>query len=620
MNQLEEAAVRYADRGWGVFPLYGITDGRCECGTNCGSPGKHPRVSRGLHDATVDEDLIRSWWTRWPNANVGVVTGEASGIYVIDIDNKRSVDLGNGILISEGENSLNQKQLDIGKLPETLTSQTGSGGIHIIYAYPTNLPSTQEKDIFGNRAGILPSVDTRGDGGYIVAPPSLHPSGNRYRWLDPGHQVAKLPQTWIRWFSETSHQPSKHSLDLEISPGFTVDEGHGRHDWLFRMGSKLRGQHGLPEMALYGALAAYNATVCKPPLPQSDVEHIVQSCIEYDPVIALDRLGTSQIPELLEAEDLAIKLIDFINEEPEAFIPLVSHLLNSGEAMVIGGPPNVGKTWAVMDMMLGISSGTEFAHHFHCSPGPVLFIDEEGSKRGDWERFSLLLAGREEKSAADFPIYSKIDSGIRMDEPRGIAALARLIERYRPKAVFLDSLVRVHGGNESDNRAMAEFFRATKRLMVTYETAFVFTHHIRKPSRDAVDDPIWMLRGASDIQGFPDSILVCLPTEDHSELQVIHTKMRNGKKLPSFTLGLQIMPDRGTAKIAYRDEATSGEIEREAIREVLLLNTGLKTAQTLADVTGIPIGRVKSRLAEMELAGAVRSQREAGTPYYQLAL
>jgi hypothetical protein len=232
----------------------------------------------------------------------------------------------------------------------------------------------------------------------------------------------------------------------------------------------------------------------------------------------------------------------------------------------------------------------------------------------------MLLGGREDRSAAEYPIYSKIDSGIRLDDVRGIAALSRLIERYRPAAVFLDSLVRVHGGNESDNRAMAEFFRTIKRLMNTYETAFVFTHHIRKPSREAVEDPIWMLRGASDIQGFPDSILVSLPTEDHSQLHVIHTKMRNGAKQPSFTLGLQILPDRGTAKVAYRDETTASQIETEAIREVLLLNTGLKTAETISHATGIPIGRVKTRLAEMELSGAIRSQREANTKYYQLQI
>jgi hypothetical protein len=420
--------------------------------------------------------------------------------------------------------------------------------------------------------------------------------------------------------TENSQTSSKLSLDLEVGKDFSVREGEGRHDWLFRMGAKLRGQHGLPEMALYGALAAYNLSVCKPPLEQKEVEHIVESCIEYDPEIQLDRLSHStEIPDLLEAEDLAIKLIDFINEEPEEFTPLVSHLLNSGEAMIIGGPPNVGKTWAVMDMMLGVSSGTTFANHFNCHPGTVLFIDEEGSRRGDWERFQMLLQGRDQ-SAAEYPIYSKIDSGIRLDDQRGIAALSRLMERYRPRAVFLDSLVRVHGGNESDNRAMANFFREVKRMMGVYETAFVFTHHIRKPSRDAVDDPIWMLRGASDIQGFPDSILVFLPTDDVTELQVIHTKMRNGKKQPNFTLGLQILDDRGIAKVAYRDEVVSGQIEQEAILEVLRLNAGLKTAETLAVSTNIPIGRIKKHLASMEVNGGIRSQREANIKLYQLPL
>src|SRR5215207_9284920 len=113
-NILLEAALKYADRDFKVFPLYGIVDGRCECGTNCGSPGKHPRVAQGLHSATTDEQVVRAWWKRWPNSNVGIATGAVSGIYVIDVDNKRSVDLGNGILVGEGENSLRQKNMDIG--------------------------------------------------------------------------------------------------------------------------------------------------------------------------------------------------------------------------------------------------------------------------------------------------------------------------------------------------------------------------------------------------------------------------------------------------------------------------------------------------------------------------
>lgn len=621
---LEAAALRYASNGWAVFPLYGIIDGRCECGTNCGSPGKHPRVSGGLHDATTEEMRINAWWKRWPNANIGVRTGLESGLYVIDLDNKRSVDLGNGILVSEGENSLKGQESVIGRLPETLTQITGSGGSHLIFRYPMD-PSTPTipENTFGNRAGILPSVDTRGDGGYIVVPPSLHPSGNRYRWVEEDQPIASIPRSWISWLQEAQNKPSKHSLDLDIPSDFQVQAGEGRHDWLFRMGSKLRGQHGLPEMALYGALQSYNLSVLRPPLQQREVEHIVESVTKFEPSIQFDRMATEgEIPPLLEAEDLAISLIDFINEEPQEFKPLVSRLLNSGEAMIIGGPPNVGKTWAVMDMMLGISSGTEFALHYHCSPGTVLFIDEEGSKRGDWERFHMLLAGREVSSAADFPIFTKIDSGIRLDSERGVAALSRLIERYRPAAVFMDSLVRVHGGEESNNRAMAEFFRITKRLMITYETAFVFTHHIRKPGKDVADDPSHMLRGASDIQGFPDSILILLPTDDSTEARVVHSKMRNGPKESIFTLGYQLLPNEGLARVAYRHpEQGSSVVIRDDIQRWLVANPHRRvTAEQIAGELGVSLGTVKDHLKVLEAINAVRLTRESNNSYYQAIL
>lgn len=613
---LEAAALRYASNGWAVFPLYGIIDGRCECGTNCGSPGKHPRVSGGLHDATTEEMRIKAWWKRWPNANIGVRTGSASGIYVIDIDNKRSVDLGNGILVSEGEESLRQQEMQIGKLPDTRSSITGSGGSHRIFTYPEVTPDGTS---LGNRAGLMSSVDTRGDGGYIVVPPSLHPSGNRYRWLEEDQPLAGLPKQWITWITQTTNGPLSHSLDLEIPSDFQVAAGEGRHDWLFRMGSKLRGQHGLPAVALYGALQSYNLSVLRPPLEQREVEHIVDSVTKFEPNLAFDNLASEGIPELLEAEDLAISLIDFINEEPQEFKPLVSRLLNSGEAMIIGGPPNVGKTWAVMDMMLGIASGTDFALHYHCSPGTVLFIDEEGSKRGDWERFHMLLSGREERSAADYPIYTKIDSGIRLDDARGVAALSRLIERYRPAAVFLDSLVRVHGGEESNNRAMAEFFRVVKRLMTTYETAFVFTHHIRKPGKDIADDPSHMLRGASDIQGFPDSILILLPTDDSTEARVVHSKMRNGPKESVFTLGYQLIPSEGLARVAYRipEQGQSVQI-RDDIQRWLTQNPHQKvTDAQIAGELGVSLGTVRDHLKVLEAINAVRLTRESNNSYYQ---
>ena len=622
-NPLLEAALRYADNGWQVFPLYGIVEGHCECNTQCGSPGKHPRTPRGFQNASDDAETIRGWWSRWPRSNIGIATGAVSGIYVIDVDNKRSIDIGNGVLVGEGEHSLRVKSREIGDLPETLTSRTGSGGLHLIFTYPT-VSNSETAGSLGNRAGILSSVDTRGDGGYIAAPPSLHQSGVKYQWVDPYQSLASLPLSWLTWITSSSGTLSKPSLSLEIPEGFQVRAGEGRHDWLFRMGAKLRGQHGLEAVALYGALQAYNRRVLDPPLEPREVEHIVESCVtKYEAGLPPPPVDTSEmVPTLLEGDDLAESLYDFMMNEPEPLKPLVAQLLNSGECMVLGGQPNIGKTWAVMDMMLGISSGSQFARHFACEQTPVLFIDEEGSRRGDWDRFNMLLSGRDE-SAVRFPLYTKIDSGIKLDDPRGLAAISRLIERYRPGAVFLDSLVRMHGRDEGNNREMSRFFATIKRFMVNYGTAFVFTHHVRKPSAESSQDPIWMLRGASDIQGFPDSIAIFLPGAESAEVEVVHTKMRNGPKMPNFNLRIQVDDEQKVAKIGYleHDPLSHTNQVRNSILNAIRTAPGMKAStEMIAATTGLAMKTVTEHTKVLAAMQAVESKREGGFYYHQIPM
>lgn len=609
MTPTLDAALRYADEGWRVFPLFGITSGKCDCGVKCGNEGKHPLVP-WKSAATTDHGQIQRWWQRWPNANLAIVTGVESGIYVIDIDNKRSVDLGGGTLIGEGDHSIRQREQESGKLPDTRSSITGSGGTHLLFAYPDG-----EDSPYPNTSGILPSVDTRGDGGYIVAPPSLHKSGNRYRWVEEDQPIASLPDSWLALLK--SGGPSKPSLDSP-QEGFKVREGEGRHEWLFRMGAKLRGQNGLDATPLYGALMAYNRQHLEPPLEPRDVEHIVESCVaKYEPEVRYQPVDTD-MPVLDEGEDLAVSLFDFLADEPEAFKPLVSKLLHSGECMILGGPPNVGKTWAVMDMMLGISTGSYFANHFNCDPAPVLFIDEEGSRRGDWERFSMLLNGRGQSSSG-VPLHVRIDSGIRLDTEKGHTQLSRLIERYKPGAVFLDSLVRVHGGDESNNRSMANLFSVVKKLMFGYGTSFIFTHHIRKPGKDVEEDPIWMLRGASDIQGFPDSIAIFLPTDRVEEVKVVHTKMRNSEKLKPFTLRMMIDDSAGEAKVGYIEgTAHSENTTRETLLKAIEASEdGFATNESLAALTGLSVATVRDHMKVLGAAQHINTVKRGGGWMYQ---
>jgi len=161
------SALDYTSRGWPVFPLHHPVRGGCSCklGRDCESPAKHPRTPNGLNDATTDVERVRTWWTANPQANVGIRTGVAFD--VLDVDGE------------EGLDSLWQLVSEHGLLPCGPMSRTGKG-YHVLFA-PTGA---------GNRTAMLPGLDWRGKGGYIVAPASGHAGGGRYNWSDPSETDA----------------------------------------------------------------------------------------------------------------------------------------------------------------------------------------------------------------------------------------------------------------------------------------------------------------------------------------------------------------------------------------------------------------------------------------------
>jgi putative DNA primase/helicase len=241
-SKFHRAALYYARRGWPVLPL---------------KPGeKVPLTEHGYKDATTDEPTIRTWWTRHPNANVGIVTGSASGLAVLDVDPR------NG-----GNESLQALISQHGPLPVTPTVQTG-GGFHYYFAIPQGVSIRTRK--------IAPGVELKANGGYVVAPPSLHPSGTPYRWL-PAHspkdlQIAPIPD----WLLEIPQEPPPEAEDDQVVP-----EGR-RHDFLVRLAGKLRAA-GFGVEAIEAALIAENARRCRPPLPEREVRAIAKSMDNYPP-------------------------------------------------------------------------------------------------------------------------------------------------------------------------------------------------------------------------------------------------------------------------------------------------------------------------------------------------
>ena len=165
------AALAYARHGIPVLPVHTPEPGggcSCDRGVRCERPGKHPRLRHGLTEASTDPRLIELWWHRWPRANVGLRTG-----VVMDVADVDSAQGWHGLCHLLG-----------GEPPAGPRVRTGSGGWHFWFRPMGH----------GNRVGVLPGLDWRGAGGYVVAPPSRHASGTDYRWVRrPGDDLPEGP-------------------------------------------------------------------------------------------------------------------------------------------------------------------------------------------------------------------------------------------------------------------------------------------------------------------------------------------------------------------------------------------------------------------------------------------
>ncbi len=183
-----EAALAYAARGWPVFPC-SPKDKRPLVAADRGEDGKPIRGTGGVSKATTDADAVRAWWARWPKAMIGVATGR-NGLFVVDFDPRIDPETGEEWDLPRLKGEL-EAQMGC-PLPSTLAVRTPSGGVHVYFPQP-------EGAHIRNRGNLPEHVDVRGEGGYVIAPPSVMANGSRYRWLrdDPDAPVAIAPPALV---------------------------------------------------------------------------------------------------------------------------------------------------------------------------------------------------------------------------------------------------------------------------------------------------------------------------------------------------------------------------------------------------------------------------------------
>ena len=241
-----DAARRYARLGWSVIPIQ--------------PRGKRPLVPWvEFQQRIAPVEQIDAWYRRWPDANVGIVTGRISGLVVVDIDPAHG-----------GNDSLEAIAREHGPLREGLEAATGGGGRHFYFSHP-GVPVP-------NRVGLYPGIDVRGDGGCVVAPPSVHPSGGRYRWVSPrGPGEEGLPDlpAWAARMLTAEQRRGRPLQQWRSLVREGVEEG-GRNSTIASLAGHLL-WHGVDAGVVLELMLAWNRARCRPPLSDQEVAGIIDS-------------------------------------------------------------------------------------------------------------------------------------------------------------------------------------------------------------------------------------------------------------------------------------------------------------------------------------------------------
>lgn len=321
MTDFMASALEYAAHGWRVFP--------------CKALGKRPLTSMGFKEATTSAQIIADWWTQWPDANIGIAV--PAGYVVVDVDGEE----GRGVLVSQ--------DLD---LPSSSWASTPSGGSHHWYKLPPGIEC-------GPRVGLLPSVDTRAFGSYVVVEPSVF-EGGFYKWEVElsKKKIAEAPEWLCHMVSHKVMQKERIDPD-EVLSG--VPEGR-RDVTLFRYACQLRRKGNTRkeiELLIAGA-----ASLSTPPFDHDLAMVKVSQALKY--------AGPEAKQEQVKIWSLQ-ELVDKRFEQPRW---IVDGLLPEGLAILVAGPKQ-GKSLAAARLALEASAGVRFMDTFKTNRTGVLYLDLE---------------------------------------------------------------------------------------------------------------------------------------------------------------------------------------------------------------------------------------------------
>ncbi|WP_299444630.1 AAA family ATPase [uncultured Rhodospira sp.] len=515
MNLLD-VALSWAERGVPVFPL--------QAGSKVPCQGSH-----GVHDATTDPEAIKDLWCLTPDANVGLAVGAADPpLTVIDLDTKRGHD---------GPDEFFALQLEAGELtPTSFTVSTPSGGQHVYFRGKTR-----------NRAAMVPGVDVRSDGGYVLAPGSRldaregqsagvyaaaqdAPIEHLPKWLadriGAPTERTRDEEAKVEWDTLSSFKKALTYLRQEVEKGRIAREGQGGNDFTFRTSAVLRDM-GLSPHEIVDALdlSGWN-DACEPPWHPDELQRIADNVHRYARRAAgekaLDTEALDEMARLAQRSGLdpssRFKPISLDALESEEEPPmLISRTLPAQSTAMIYGQPGSYKTFAVLGMALSVATGTPW-HGHDTTQGRVVYATSEG-------RLGLRRRLQAWRQHTDTPLADLRDTfyPIRdlpaFSDDTALRQFAEELHAIKPTLVILDTLAGCMAGLDENSTADATLFMSRlHQLQSLLECTVVLVHHSPKGKED--------MRGSTVFPGAMDAMFLARKDGDQKCI-LKNTKMKD---------------------------------------------------------------------------------------------
>jgi hypothetical protein len=514
-------ALNYAAQfGWAVFPCHSVTDdGFCTCGkADCKSEGKHPQTAKGSLDASRDEADITAWFAGSVGGhNIGIATGGVSQLIVVDVDQGKGADI-NDLLIA----GLDQTVFNTAKV------KTGAG-LHFYYHLPAGVTIKNSASRLGKY------IDVRGDGGYVIAPPSKHVSGKNYELLNPNTDgsvdILDFPQAWLDKLGQplpatngnsngSNGNGSSPFVIPAAQPGVilpdSINQGQ-RNVEITKIAGALRSK-GLSEGAIFAALDIENQRICKPPLDTKELHQIAHSVGRYKPQDVLNQVSDADpnAPAGTDYENTLVPYLfgDFLDvdfEEKE----ILSFHIGKRDIAIIQAATNAGKTTLLRNVTLCMGAGRPFMPFYEGNrPIKIAYFDFESDaqdvQRDLREMFSVFTASEAKLLRDNLIIIPKgLMDGELFQFNRHEAWANSLIVQNNIEFIIVDNVSAAYDINDENSNAEVTKKIIKPLLKMAYKgnCAFLFAHHYGKGKTELEHAGVHAGRGASALQALSRTVI-----------------------------------------------------------------------------------------------------------------